>query len=115
MRDRRRFRESLARVRRDKAIPGGELCRLQVGIHLHWLARTLYVSSSAIHAHTFIYSQYIYSYIPWLVRTPAAALASFIPTSVRLRRPSAARAYATLIAKRTNAHVERDVYMRLDK
>lgn len=35
----------LARARRDKAIPGGELCRLQVGIHLHWLART-YVSSS---------------------------------------------------------------------
>lgn len=113
MRDRRRFRESLARVRRDKAIPGGELCRLQVGIHLHWLARTLYtwVHPRRGYMHT------MYSYT-WLVRTlaaaaaaAAAALASFIRTSVRLCRPSAVRAYATLIAKRANAHVGHDVYI----
>lgn len=46
-----------ARVRRNKAIPGGELCRLQVGIHLHWLART-YVSSSAPRRATAMHTAY---------------------------------------------------------
>lgn len=58
----------------------------------------------------------MYSYT-WLVRTLAAAtaaataLASFIRMSARLYRPFAVRAYATLIAKRANAHVGHDMYI----
>lgn len=63
-----------------------------------------FIRAGDTRARTYIYI-YSYIYMPW-----QSSRFLRVPTSVRLRRPSAARAYATLIAKRTNAHVERDVY-----